>query len=130
MIALAWLFYTLIDLIGGTFSGGRNVPVVLSMSSPFLLLRAVYLAQPTADGTTGYVGLRAFGKSALNVELWGYFNLANFEEHAAARHRLIGNIVELARKLEVEVAYPTRTIRVVSEGTGFGLEAQKSVEFD
>lgn len=91
-------------------------------------LRAVYLAQPAADDTTGYVGLRSFGKSALNVELWGYFNLANFDEHVAARHRLIGDIVELARRLEVEFGYPTRTIRLVPEEEPFSLEAQRPVD--
>ena len=78
-------------------------------------LRKVYLDQPAADDTTGYVGLRSFGESALNVELWGYFNLAEFDDYIAARHRLIGDIVDLARELNVEFAYPTRTIRLLSE---------------
>ena len=78
-------------------------------------LREVYLAQPAADDTTGYVGLRSFGESALNVELWGYFNLTEFEDYVAAKHRLIGDIVDLARDLDVELAYPTRTIRLLSE---------------
>lgn len=81
-------------------------------------LREVYLAQPTADDTTGYVGLRSFGESALNVELWGYFNLADYEDYIAARHLLIGDIVDLARSLDVDFAYPTRTIRLLSEEDG------------
>lgn len=78
-------------------------------------LREVYLAQPAADDSTGYVGLRSFGESALNMELWGYFNLADYEGYIAARHRLIGDIVDLAHNLDVDFAYPTRTIRVLSE---------------
>jgi MscS family membrane protein len=81
-------------------------------------LRAVYLAQPAADETTGYVGLRSFGESALNIELWGYFNLADYEGYIAARHKLIGDIVGLARDLGVDFAYPTRTIRLLSTTDG------------
>jgi small-conductance mechanosensitive channel len=74
----------------------------------------VYLAQPAADETTGFVGLRSFGDSALNIELWGYFNLADYKDYIAARHQLIGDIVDLARDLAVDFAYPTRSIRLLS----------------
>ncbi len=77
-------------------------------------LRDVYLAQPAADETTGFVGLRSFGDSALNIELWGYFNLADYKDYIAARHQLIGDIVDLARDLAVDFAYPTRSIRLLS----------------
>jgi len=89
-------------------------------------LREVYLAQPAADDTTGYVGLRSFGESALNVELWGYFNLADYEDYIAARHRLIGDIVDLARSLDLDFAFPTRTIRILSEGDGKTINRQKA----
>ena len=89
-------------------------------------LREVYLAQPAADDTTGYVGLRSFGESALNVELWGYFNLADYEDYIAARHRLIGDIVDLARSLDLDFAFPTRTIRILSEGDGKTVDRQKA----
>jgi MscS family membrane protein len=81
-------------------------------------LRAVYLAQLAADETTGYVGLRSFGESALNIELWGYFNLADYEGYIAARHKLIGDVVDLARDLGADFAYPTRTIRLLSTTDG------------
>tara|TARA_R110002012_G_scaffold39909_4_gene110147 strand:+ start:4713 stop:5591 length:879 start_codon:yes stop_codon:yes gene_type:complete len=89
-------------------------------------LREVYLAQPAADDTTGYVGLRSFGESALNVELWGYFNLADYEDYIAARHHLIGDIVDLARSLDLDFAFPTRTIRILSEGDGKTVDRQKA----
>jgi MscS family membrane protein len=89
-------------------------------------LRAVYLAQPAADATTGYVGLRSFGESALTIELWGYFNLANYDGYIAARHQLIGDIVDLARSLEVDFAYPTRAIRLLSEEDGNTEDEQKA----
>ena len=76
-------------------------------------LREVYLAQPAADDTTGYVGLRSFGESALNVELWGYFNLADYEDYIAA-------------SLDLDFAFPTRTIRILSEGDGKTVDRQKA----
>ena len=90
-------------------------------------LRAVYLAQPAADATTGYVGLRSFGESALTIELWGYFNLADYDGYIAARHRLIGDIVDLARSLDVGFAYPTRAIRLLSEEDGNTEDEQKAL---
>lgn len=73
-------------------------------------LRSVYLAQPNADQTTGYVGLKSFGSSSLDIEVWGYFHVADYSAHVEAKHRLIGDIVQLARDLDVEFAFPTRTV--------------------
>ncbi|WP_127105425.1 mechanosensitive ion channel family protein [Pararhodobacter zhoushanensis] len=86
-------------------------------------LRALYLAQPGADATTGFVGLKALGASSLDVELWGYFFVADYPAHVAAQHRLIGDIVELAQSLDIHFAFPTQTIHVVpDEGQAEGVK--------
>jgi small-conductance mechanosensitive channel len=73
-------------------------------------LRELYLSQPFADPDTGYVGLKSFGPSSLDIELWGYFTVSGYDDHVAAQHRLIGDIVDLAKELVVQFAFPTQTV--------------------
>lgn len=73
-------------------------------------LRALYLEHPNADQSTAYVGLKSFGSSSLDIELSGYFNVPDYPAQVEAQHRLIADIVDLARDLGVEFAFPTRTV--------------------
>lgn len=76
-----------------------------------LRLRDVYLRQPRADSTV-YLGLKAIGESSIDIELWGHFRVADYEEYVEAQHRLIGDILDLAAEMDVGLAYPTRTLRL------------------
>lgn len=78
-------------------------------------LRSVYMLQPGSDGTTGFVGLTSLGSSSLDIELWGYFKVSDHHGLVAARHRLIGDIIDLAHRRKISFAFPTRTIRIVPE---------------
>jgi len=78
-------------------------------------LAEVYAAQPRADQTTCYVGLSGFGPSSIDIELWGYFRVFGYDAQVAARHALIGDIVDLAKEVGVDFAFPTRTVHLVGE---------------
>lgn len=73
-------------------------------------LRSLYFEQPNSDRTAGHVGLKSFGASSLNIEIIGYFFVADYEAQVQAQHHLIADIVDMARDLEVTFAFPTRTI--------------------
>ncbi len=75
-------------------------------------LREVYEAQPRADRTTYYIGLKGFGPSSIDIELWGYFNVYGYDAQVHAQHALVADIVDLARRVGVSFAFPTRTIHV------------------
>lgn len=75
-------------------------------------LRSVYEAQPSADKTECYIGLKSFGASSFDIELWGYFNVLAYDAQVRAQHALIGDIVDLAKEVGVSFAFPTRTIHV------------------
>jgi MscS family membrane protein len=78
-------------------------------------LRSIYMLQPGSDGTTGFVGLTSLGSSSLDIELWDYFKVSDHHGLVAARHRLIGDIIDLAHRQKISFAFPTRTIRIVPE---------------
>jgi len=82
-------------------------------------LREVYDAQPRADKTECYVGLKSFGASSIDIHLWGYFKVYGYDAQVRAQHALIGDIIELANKVGVSFAFPTRTLHI-SEGEAFG----------
>ncbi|MGF1501439.1 MAG: mechanosensitive ion channel family protein [Paracoccaceae bacterium] len=75
-------------------------------------LTEVYAAQPFADRTTVYIGLKGFGPSSIDVELWGYFTVFSYEAQIEAQHALVGAIVDLAADIGVAFAYPTRTLHL------------------
>lgn len=75
-------------------------------------IKAVYLAQPTADQATGYVGLKQFGESSIDIELWGYFYVSDYQSQVEARHQLMADIIDLADEIGVSFAFPTRTVHL------------------
>jgi len=81
-------------------------------------LKEVYRDQPRADLSTYYVGLKGFGPSSIDIELWGYFGVLGYEPYVEALHQLMGDIVELAKEVGVSFAFPTRTIHVASDAPG------------
>ena len=74
-------------------------------------LRLVYIQHPDSEPTY-YVGLKGFGPSSIDIELWGYFRTPGYEAFVAAQHRLLGDIVDLAAEMEVSFAFPTRTVHI------------------
>lgn len=78
-------------------------------------LRKVYEAQPRADTSELYVGLKGFGPSSLDIELWGYVRVYAYRAQVDAQHALIGDIVDWAKKVGVSFAFSTHTVHVFQE---------------
>lgn len=80
-------------------------------------LRALFEASP--HGKPGvFVALNDFGPSSIDIRLLGYFNTADFRTFTDAKHKLIGDIVDLAAEMGVEFAFPTQTVHVAGQGAG------------
>ncbi|MFO0745915.1 MAG: mechanosensitive ion channel family protein [Myxococcota bacterium] len=65
-----------------------------------------------------YVGLYDIGASSLDVIFICHFTVVGFATFVAARHRLLLDVVTLASRLGVELAYPTRKIHMVPADPG------------
>lgn len=75
-------------------------------------LREVYMDQPRSDKSTCYIGLKSFGASSIDIELWGFFVVATYDAFVEGQHKLVGDIVDLAKEVGVSFAFPTRTIHI------------------
>ena len=74
-------------------------------------LRDTYHEQPISTPEL-YLGLQAFGESSIDIRLWGYFQAQDLEDFIAAQHALIGDVVDLAKELDISFAFPTRTLHI------------------
>ncbi len=59
-----------------------------------------------------------FAESSLNIMLYTFFETPDWTTELRERHRLLVDIVRLARRLGVEFAFPTRTLHLASAPPG------------
>ncbi len=71
-------------------------------------------AQPRTDSEDCYVGLKDFGASAVTIECRCFFRVYSYEAQVRARHALIGDVLDLADRLGVSFAFPTRTVHLLN----------------
>jgi len=76
-----------------------------------------------------YVGLARFGEWSIDIDLWCYVWVRSYGEQVEAQHRLIGDIVELAARIGVDFAFPTRTVHM-GDAIGPGGGARRDREAD
>ena len=71
------------------------------------------------------VYLNSMADSSLNILLHLFWEVPNYPTELAERHRLLIDIIRLAKKLGVEFAFPTRTIHMYTEEKTTGVEMPK-----
>ncbi|MFP4126280.1 MAG: mechanosensitive ion channel family protein [Alphaproteobacteria bacterium] len=74
-------------------------------------LKDLLAAFPRADREY-YVGLARLAEWSIDIDLWCYVWVRSYGEQVEAQHRLIGDIVELAGRVGVDFAFPTRTVHM------------------
>ena len=67
------------------------------------------------------VYLNEFSDSSLNIFLYCFFDCSDWSIELRERHRLIVDILRLAKELHVEFAFPTRTLHMLSHTEGASL---------
>jgi len=76
--------------------------------------REVVLAQPKIDPEDIYVGLKDFGSSSIDIGLLCHLRVSDYGAQVDEQHKLVMGIIALAEEVEVEFAFPTRTVHVAS----------------
>ena len=61
------------------------------------------------------VYVNGLGASAIEILLYVFHQTADWTEELQERHRLILDILRLAEKLQVEIAFPTQTLHMIKE---------------
>ncbi len=74
-------------------------------------VRDMFEAYPNAKPGV-HVSLDSFGASSIDVRVLGYFNTSDFKAFLAAKHKLIGDLIDLAAQEGVEFAFPTTTLHM------------------
>jgi MscS family membrane protein len=64
------------------------------------------------------VYVNGLADSAIEVLLYVFHQTADWTEELQERHRLILDILRLAKRLDVEIAYPTQTVHLHKQDAG------------
>ena len=66
------------------------------------------------DARARFIG---FGESALNIEIFAYFRTTSFVESLEMQEDLLLDLMRVLNDLDVEIAFPTRTLHLDASGT-------------
>jgi len=78
-------------------------------------LREIVRAMENADQEV-LVGLKSFGQSSLDFEVRASFWVSTYAEHVECQHRLIAEIIDLAKRMGLSFAFPTRVVHMTKAG--------------
>ena len=73
-------------------------------------VRQLIRKHPTTRKDYFFVHLNNLSESSLDILLYCFFKVESWDEELAARHRLLVDILRLAKTLSVEFAFPTQTL--------------------
>jgi MscS family membrane protein len=76
-------------------------------------LRTLALEHPATRKEAIFAGLYELSASSIDLLFICHFDVRDFGSHIKARHELLLDVVTLASRLNVDFAYPTRTIHMV-----------------
>ncbi len=77
-----------------------------------------------------HVYLNSFGESSLEILLYVFFEVPDWGEELAARHRLATDVLRLADALGVEIAFPTRTVWLHDATRGETSDDERPADLD
>lgn len=77
-------------------------------------IKKIILANPFSEKETYYVAFDQFGDSSLNILVQCFFEVNDRKEELKARRILCMEILRLAEKLNIDFAFPTRTLHLES----------------
>jgi MscS family membrane protein len=65
---------------------------------------------PLTNKTNFHVRFNDFGESSLNILVYFYFEVTDYAAELEAREEMLLRIMDLARELDIDFAFPTRTL--------------------
>jgi MscS family membrane protein len=75
---------------------------------------------PMTNKTNIQVRFNDFAESSLNILVYFYLNVADYTAELQEREDILLQIMDLAKELGVEFAFPTRTLRVETASAAAG----------
>jgi MscS family membrane protein len=81
-------------------------------------IRELIRANPYTKKDAFHVWFTGFAESSLNVLLQFHMETTDYSTSAREVHRLFGDVLRLARRLNVDFAFPTRSLYVVEPADG------------
>ncbi len=78
-------------------------------------IRELILSHPNTRKDYFHVYFNDFGPSSLDIMLYCFVQCPDWGSELQSRHRLFADIIRLAEKLDVQFAFPTRTLHMVNE---------------
>ena len=79
-------------------------------------LRDTFLARANAVEEPLWIGIKQFGDSSIDIQLFGYVAVDTYGAQVQAQHALILDTIRLAEEIGVSFAFPTRTVHVQGAG--------------
>ena len=77
-------------------------------------IRAIIKAHPKSRKDYYEIHFSGFGESSLNIMLYFFFKVESWTQELRSRHEVYLDILRLSKELEIEIAFPTRTIHIDS----------------
>ena len=74
---------------------------------------------PLTNKTNFNVRFNDFGESSLNILVYFYIETTDYSAELEAREEILLRIMDLAKELGIDFAFPTRTL-VIETGSGDG----------
>jgi MscS family membrane protein len=75
-------------------------------------IRRIITDHPLTDKDVSYIHFNNFGESGLDILLYFYLRVPDFATELREREIVLTRILELAKEIGVEFAFPTRTLHV------------------
>ena len=79
-------------------------------------VRELIRRHPSTRKDYFHVYFNDFGPSSLDIMLYCFVQCPDWGAELAARHELLSSIMQLAQKLDVQFAFPTRTLHMIPTG--------------
>lgn len=93
-------------------------------------LRKIILSHPDVLKENYHVYLNAYNTHSLDILFYMFFDVPNWAEELKARHEINLEILKLAKKLQVEFAFPTQTLHINSFSPQNNIESKYPSESD
>ncbi len=75
-------------------------------------IKQIVTDYPTTDKDSFYIHFNGFGESGLDILLYFYLQVPDYDTELKERERVLLQILDLANAVGVEFAFPTRTLHV------------------
>jgi MscS family membrane protein len=78
-------------------------------------IRQLIIEHPMTEKDSVYIHFNDFGESGLDILIYYYLYVPDYVNELKEREKILLEILDLAKKSDIEFAFPTRTLHVETE---------------